>query len=158
MSLTITLKKCLSEANRVTKEFAAEADITLTGVFKKEQDFLNPEILVEGSANLRDYNYCYITELSRYYFIKPKVFRTNLWLLSCEVDVLMSWAVGIGNSDALVKRTEKDGMKNFYMNDSVFYTEQREVVTYHMFKKNGVAATIGTPSYYLVVAGGTASP
>lgn len=154
MSLTIVLKKCLSEANRVTKSFVAQSDITLTGVFKENEDILNPKILIETASDLSNYNYCYITDLGRYYFCKPVIYRTNLWILDCQVDVLSSWAVGIGNSEAIVQRTEKDGKKNFYINDGVFYTEQREVVTYHTFKVNGVNAKIGTPSYYLIVAGG----
>lgn len=43
---------------------------------------------------------------------------------------------------------------NFYINDGVFYTEQREIVDYKTFKKNNEDAVFGTDSYYLIVAGG----
>lgn len=153
MSLTITLRKNLSEANRVDKVFA-DADITLTGTFKEQQDLLHPEILIETDTNLSAYNYCEISEFGRKYFMKPHVRQTHLWVLELEVDVLTTYADGLRASEALVKRTCEDGKMNFYINDGVFYTEQREIVTYHTFKINNVDATFGTDSYYLVVAGG----
>ena len=45
-------------------------------------------------------------------------------------------------------------MINYYINDGAFYTEQRQIVTYQTFKKDGVNATMGSDSYYLLVAGG----
>ena len=77
----------------------------------------------------------------------------NLWRLTLDVDVLGTYAAGIRNSLAIVKRSED--RINYYINDGVFYTEQRKVVTHHTFKKNGVDAVLGTTDeYYLLVAGG----
>ena len=159
MSLTITLRKCLSEYNRVTKEFTSGADLALTGTFKEEQNLLNPEIEVETSSNLSEYNYCEISEFGRKYFMSATVVQTGIWRLHLEVDVLSTYATGLANCPVMVKRTYKDGKNNYYMNDGVFFTEQREVITYHGFVKtdsqgNRVLATLGTPSFYLMVAGG----
>lgn len=151
--ITMVLRKNLSEANRVIKSFA-DADITLEGTFKEQQDLLHPEITIETDLNLSTYNYCEIAAFGRKYFMKPHVIQTHIWMLELDVDVLSTYADGIGNSEALVKRTCEDGKMNFYINDGVFYTEQREIVTYHTFKINNVDATFGTDSYYLVVAGG----
>ena len=153
-SITIKLRKCESERNRLTKTFTSGVDITLSGDFREGQSILTPEFIIETSSNLSMYNYCEITEFSRSYFMKVTAVQKNIWKLSLEVDVLSTYATGIKACQAFVKRTEDSTKINFYMNDGALYTEQREVVTYHTFKKDGEDATFGTDSYYLIVAGG----
>lgn len=153
MSLTLKLRKTTSEANRVTKSFIVADDITLTGTFKEEQDILHPVIEVESSTNLSGYNYCEIEVFNRKYFMQTSVVRNNLWRLTLNVDVLSTYDSGIRGSLAIVKRSED--VINYYINDGVFYTEQRKVVTHQTFKKNDVDAVLGaTDEYYLLVAGG----
>ena len=148
------LRKCTSEEIRVTKEFVAGSDITLTGTFKENVDVLNPVIMIETSTNLASYNYVEITELGRSYFMRPEIVNNKLWRLHCRCDVLSTYAAGIKASKALVNRTAKQEKINFYVNDGSLYTEQREIVTYEVFKKNGEPAKLGTDSYYMIVAGG----
>ena len=154
MSVNLTLRKCTSEENRLTKEFVSGVDIVLSGTFKESQDVLDPVFTIETSTNLSDYNYVEITDFGRKYFMKPEVDFTGLWTLHCHVDVLSTYATGIKASQALVKRTEDPDKINYYVNDGSLFTEQREIITYQVFKKDGVEATLGTPSYYLIVAGG----
>lgn len=155
--ITITLRKCLSEANRVTKSFATGVDKNYSGTFRDAQDVLTPKIKIETDDDLSLYNYCEISAFGRKYFARAQALQYKLWEIDCEVDVLSTYATGIKASEALVKRTQDYAANdkiNYYMNDGVFFTEQRQVVTYQTFKKNGVDATMGTDSYYLLVAGG----
>lgn len=154
MSVTLTVRKCLSEEIRVDKTFDSTADIQLSGNFRENEDILNPVITIETSVNLSAYNYVEISDFGRNYFMKPEVINNKLWRLVCRVDVLSTYAAGIKASSALVSRTAKDDKINFYINDGALYTEQREVIDYHRFKKNNVDAEIGTDTYYLIVAGG----
>lgn len=154
MSVTMTLRKCLSEEIRVDKTFDSTADIQLSGNFRENEDILNPVITIETSTNLSAYNYVEISEFGRKYFIKPEVINNKLWRLVCRVDVLSTYADGIRASSALVSRTADEDMINFYINDGSLYTEQREVIEYHTFKKENVPAALGSDSYYLIVAGG----
>ena len=154
MSVALKLRKCTSEEIRLTKEFVSGADIPLTGTFKENVDVLNPVIMVETSTNLSTYNYVEITELGRSYFMRPEIVNNKLWRLHCRVDVLSTYAAGIKASKALVNRTAKEDKINYYVNDGALYTEQREIITYEIFKKNGVEASLGTESLYLIVAGG----
>ena len=154
MSVALKLRKCTSEEIRLTKEFIVASDLSLTGTFKENVDVLNPVIMVETSTNLSAYNYVEITELGRGYFMRPEIVNNKLWRLHCHVDVLTTYATGIKASKALVNRTAKKEQVNFYINDGSLFTEQREIITYEVFKKNGVAAKLGTDSYYLIVAGG----
>ena len=154
MSVNLKIRKCTSEEIRLTKSFVANVDVSMEGVFRENEDLLNPIITVETSTNLSDYNYVEITQFGRSYFMRPEVVNNKLWRLHCRVDVLNTYAAGIKNSEALVKRTEDNDKINFYINDGALYTEQREKITYHQFKKDNVAATFGTDTYYLIVAGG----
>lgn len=150
--ITITLRKCLSEANRVTKEFASGTDKNYSGTFRDAQDVLTPKIKIETADDLSGYNYCEIDAFGRKYFARVQALQYKLWEIDCEVDVLSTYEAGIKASEALVKRT--GNLINYYMNDGVFFTEQRQIVTYQTFKKNGANATLGSDSYYLLVAGG----
>lgn len=154
MSVNLKIRKCTSEEIRLTKTFIANVDVTLEGVFRENEDILNPIITVETSTNLSDFNYVEITQFGRSYFMRPEVVNNKLWRLHCRVDVLSTYATGIKNSDALVKRTEANDKINFYINDGALYTEQREKITYHKFKTGNVPASFGTDTYYLIVAGG----
>lgn len=150
--INLTLRKCTSEAIRLTKEFVSNADIALQGDFKTPENVLNPVIQVESSSDLSQYNYATITEFGRSYFMQARADYNNIWTLTLKVDVLSTYATGIKASKAIVKRSQSK--VNYYINDGTFFTEQRQVVTYHTFKKNDVNATMGTDSYYLLVAGG----
>lgn len=154
MSVNLKIRKCTSEKIRLTKSFVANVDINLEGVFRENEDLLNPVITIETSTNLSKYNYVEITQFGRTYFMWPEVVNNKLWRLHCRVDVLSTYAAGIKDSEALVKRTEADDKINFYINDGALYTEQREKITYHQFKKGNVPATFGTDTYYLIVSGG----
>ena len=152
--INLKLRKCTSEANRITKTFVSDTDISLQGNFKTAENVLAPVIQVESSSDLSAYNYAEITEFGRSYFMQARADYNNIWTLTLKVDALSSFAAGVKASPALAKRTAKTEKINYYMNDGVFFTEQREVVTYHTFKKNGTNATMGTDAYYLLVAGG----
>ena len=151
--INLTLRKCTSEAIRLTKEFVTDADIALQGDFKTPENVLNPVIQVESSSDLSQYNYATITEFGRSYFMQARADYNHIWTLTLKVDVLSTYAAGIKASEALVKRSQNK--INFYINDGTFYTEQRQKITYHTFKRSGVDAKLAnTDSYYLLVAGG----
>lgn len=155
-SVSIKLRKCLSEANRLVKTFdtTTGVDITLSGDFREGQSILSPEFTIESAVDLSGYNYCEIATFGRSYFMKVTAVQKNIWKLNLDVDVISTYADGIKASKAFVKRTAEKTRINYYMNDGALYTEQRESVTYHDFVKDNVPATLGNEQYYLLVAGG----
>lgn len=156
--MTIKLRKCLSETNRLTKVFedneSHTVDKVYTGTLRESADVLSPKIKIETSDDISMYNYAEITEFHRKYFVRVQALQKNLWELECEVDVLSTYASEIKSCYALVKRTAAKSKINYYMNDGIFFTEQRQIVTYHAFKKDGAFAKLGTENYFLLVAGG----
>ena len=154
MSFNIKLRKMTSENNKIGKSFISNDDITLTGTFKTSVNVIDPVMQIQTDTNLSAYNYVEISTLGRSYFMTPTVDNNKLWTLTCHVDVLETYGAGIKACQALVQRTAKDSMIDYYYNDGSLYTEQREVITYQTFKKDNADATLGTDSYYLIVAGG----
>lgn len=75
---------------------------TLTGSLRGESSVINPSFLLE-ITNPSQYNYCFIPEFSRYYFITNMTsVRTNIWRIDCNVDVLMSFQAQILDLDVIV--------------------------------------------------------
>ena len=94
--MEITLYKTSEENNKIDKTLSEPYN--MTGSLRNESSVIRPSILVE-IENPTNYNYMYIPDFGRYYFIKEMTsVRTNLWRLDCEVDVLKSYAnVPIGS-------------------------------------------------------------
>lgn len=98
--MQITLYNNNSERQAIAKSLTN--GYPLTGSLRNESSVINPIILVEMS-NPSSYNYAYIPDFGRYYFITDMIsVRTNLWRISMSVDVLMSFKNQILNLDVIV--------------------------------------------------------
>ena len=98
--MDITLYTNSSERQAITKTLST--GYQLTGSLRNESSVINPSILIEID-NPSSYNYAYISEFNRYYFITDIIsVRTNLWRINMSVDVLMSFASDILDLDVIV--------------------------------------------------------
>lgn len=70
--------------------------------------------------NPRRYNYAYITEYSRYYFVIDWTWSDGLWWAEMEVDVLASWKQQIFSSSGYVVRAADTSIMNPSISDSLF--------------------------------------
>lgn len=71
-------------------------------------DLLNPVFVFSfrgGSSNPTQYNYCYVGNFKRYYWITGWTFSNGQWIASCAVDALASWKTEIGRQSAYVLRS-----------------------------------------------------
>lgn len=102
--MTVNLYRQISETNKIEKTLTEP--ITLEGSFRGVADALNPTLSIQSADNLSDYNFLYIPDFARYYFIDSIVaIRTNLWEVRGRVDVLMSYASAIKNLSGIVRRS-----------------------------------------------------
>ena len=107
MAFTISLFKTDSENNRVVKVLTDEKQ--LSGELRNQTSVLNPTIRIESADNISGYNYCYISEFGRYYYITDIVsVRTNCWAVSMRCDVLMSYKDEIRTIVGIVLRQENN--------------------------------------------------
>lgn len=105
MAFTISLFKTNSENNRVIKTLTDEKQ--LSGELRNQTSVLNPSIRIESADNLSAYNYAYISEFGRYYYISDIIsVRTNCWIISLRCDVLMSYSAQIKALRPIIEREE----------------------------------------------------
>jgi len=59
-------------------------------------------------VNPHQFNYAYIPEFDRYYFVREWTFQNALWYAALEVDVLASWKISIGAQNCYVLRSSEN--------------------------------------------------
>ena len=112
MAFTISLFKTASENNRVVKVLTDEKQ--LSGELRNQTSVLNPNIRIESADNISTYNYAYISEFGRYYYITDIVsVRTNCWVVSLRCDVLMSYKDEIQSMNVILNNTQETGLSNY---------------------------------------------
>lgn len=146
--MIITFYNNLSE-QKVIKKTLTNA-LNLSGTLREATSVTNPIITVESTSAIVGYNYCYIPEFSRYYFVVDvKSMRNNLWTVTLRVDVLMSFQSDILNTPAIIDHTTKQDTTN-YMNSNVWQSLVKDKTDIISFP-NGLSESGG---YVLITAGG----
>lgn len=148
MSMTVILYTTNSEKNALSKTLGNAK--TFTGTLKKETSITSPEIMLESDTNLSGYNYAYISEFGRYYFIRDiRSVRDNLWVVSMRVDVLMSFSTSIKASRGILTDTQSTA-KNFYLSDDSWVTMVKDKTDIIAFS----SGFLESGEYILITAGG----
>lgn len=80
---------------------------TVNVVLKDRSSIINPSIGLDLglTSSPSGYNYAYIPEWGRYYFINNWAFEDRLWWAEMSVDALASWKTQIGASTQYVTRS-----------------------------------------------------
>lgn len=125
MSLDVKLLKNSSPKNKINKSLSDEK---IYACFLKDRtSILRPSIILETSDALYQYNYMYIPDLGRYYFIDDIIsIHNNQWMINAHVDVLETYKSGILNNNAVIRRQEY--IYNLYLDDPDFKTYNYEVI------------------------------
>ena len=91
----------------------SHAGVTYPCVLKETSSIANPEIILEmGTGNAPGWNYAYIEEFNRYYYVSDWTWIQNrLWSASLSTDLLATFRDQIGASELYVLRSsaESDG-------------------------------------------------
>lgn len=67
-----------------------------------------PRIKVAGASTPYIYNYCYISNFARYYFVREWTWADGLWTASLDIDVLATWKPQIATASEYVTRAASD--------------------------------------------------
>lgn len=135
--MTIIFYKTLSKPNEINKTLQNE--LQLSGTIKADTDIIKPIIKVLNtlSFNIFSYNYCYIVELNRYYFIDDiTILGDKLFYISLTLDVLYTYKTPILSSVANISRYSKnvDSTKK----DTTGNIIETEINLNNPFSENGV--------------------
>ena len=93
---------------------------TLTGEIKRDTSIIDPVFEVSYSAEIMLTNYLYVADLHRYYFVNNIEVSTQRILLTCHIDVLMSYHSDIDKLTCVVARQENKFNSNLYLGDEMF--------------------------------------
>lgn len=146
--MEIKLFKTLSPRKKLVKELTD--GITLTGTLRSQSSVMSPSLQIQDIAVI-GYNYCYIPDFGRYYYINDiNALRANLFELSLGIDVLMTYASEIRRNYAIVDKVENFGVAFNYINDGSWIntnrTDQSIINFANGFNDNG--------EFILITAGG----
>lgn len=133
---------------------------------KERTSIFNPTLILQYNGNPTGFNYCYIAEFSRYYWINSWVYDSGLWYATCTIDVLATYHEQIGNSNLYVLRSaaEYDGnvpdtyypVKSEVYNTcslvaSPWYSDIHSVNTNYLIGVlNADTNSVGATSYYII--------
>ena len=146
--MDILLYNNTSERNALNKTLFNET--TYTGVLKDNCSVINP-IFVLYETNPTGFNYAYIAEFSRYYYIVDIVSTSNnMWEISLTCDVLMSFKTDILNSDGIIDRTENNPHSDYLQSD-IWETMGKDKTDIINFPGEGF---LSSGEYILLTAGG----
>ena len=143
--MTIIFHKTLSKPNEINK--VLQNSFTITGNFKTDTDIIKPIIKVLNTTdfNIFDYNYCYISELKRYYFIEDiTILADKLFFISLSLDVLYTYKNAILSSVGNISRysqnvqsSKKDTIEDYIQNEILLINPFSETGTMVMTALNG---------------------
>ena len=103
---SIELFKNSSESNRVDKTNYIELIDIISGALRDQCSIISPVLTIEY-PKVPDFNYVYIEAFGRYYFVTGIVsVRYNLWEISLECDVLMTYKDKLLECEAFIDRNE----------------------------------------------------
>ena len=145
-----------SKRENSTKRPAPDTFAFYDGVFKMQSGILSPTLLLtlQGAdgrpLNPVNWNYAYIPEFKRYYYVKEWVTNNGQWAVFLAVDVMATYKEFIGTSTQYVLRASSahDGRVV-----DTRYPALNYVTTSKVFESSGMSATGG--SYILGVINGT---
>lgn len=146
----VTLYQCSAESNRLNKTDFLENATTYQGNLRENCSIITPAILLDGYQftgqnydNLFKFNYMYIEEFERYYFITDITLISNQLIeITGRVDVLESFKNDIYNMEGLLYRTYKEDYAEPLIFDNLTIFESGEyeqrfsclpIPTYNMF-------------------------
>lgn len=144
-----------SKRENSTKRPALDTFTFFDGVFKLQSGILSPTLLLtlQGAdgrpLNPVNWNYAYIPEFKRYYYVKEWVTNNGQWAVFLAVDVMATYKEFIGTSTQYVLRSASahDGRVV-----DTRYPALNYVTTSKVFESSGMSASGG--SYILGVING----
>ena len=148
MSFSVDLYQNESPVEKIGKNLTNSHTISDV-VLKRDTSILRPILLINSVQDIYTYNYMYISEFGRYYFIDDiRSVNNNMWEISAHVDVLETYKSQILANTAVIRR---QSLKyNTYLNDPEWKTYSYEQVAAFKFPVTPFNKDL---KYILTVAG-----
>lgn len=139
--------------NKLTKGLTNER---IFNIYFEDTSVINPVFYIESSTDLSFYNYMYIEQTQRYYFIENvELYENGRFKVYAVVDVLMSFKDAILNINGIVETTEKNSLINPNLPDVHYVNASGKNIKILETKTapEGQSTFISSPRTILVVSG-----
>ena len=94
-------------------------------IIQNDFDITNFDLLIKNSNFSSEYNYCYIQDLGRYYYIDSvEKMNGTIYKIRVFVDVLKSFSTQIENINAVITKSENPDNNFVDCEKSVNYTNE----------------------------------
>lgn len=149
MSVTITTYS-ITEDNHVLSPSLTPLQSNISAIHKENTNMLHPTLILSGSVS-QGFNYIYISDYGRYYFLKERTFSQQKYIISFDVDPLRSWQTDVSDLEVIANRSSSD--YNVYQKDDSIPFENRSIISTQPFPSGFIGDTL-----ILGVNGGGATP
>lgn len=113
MAISVTFYKNDKKINSTKLPTSSPDDITLQVELKDVTNMFTPSLVISADVftdglghivNPMRYNYCYLPDFERYFFVRSWSWIVGRWECALEVDVMASFKTEIGNTEAFILR------------------------------------------------------
>ena len=104
--MTVIFYKYNGIKNKINKTLSDGLTINDV-IIQNDFDITNFDLLIKNSSFTLEYNYCFIPDLNRYYFIESiEKMNGSIYKIRITVDVLKSFSSQIENINAIITKSE----------------------------------------------------
>lgn len=178
-NLNILLMNNSSDYDHLNKNLSLDpnnvtSDKIIRAYIRDSIDIINPVIKIfvddnggdsDGSNNnfnillgapIFNFNYCYIYNFKRYYFIDNYIFNDNNVILQLSEDYLTTWKTAILNVKGVCERCESQSLKDPYLLDNIMAQQYPKKLINKSKLTNSNIGNVSANSnvYYLMTVGG----
>lgn len=144
--MTVTLYKMIQDEKVINKNLTGvEQSTPINLVLKDSTDIMSPVFILQNPTVITGYNYAYIPEFNRYYFVgRPEIDTQNICTITLREDVLMSYKTDIMSLNVIAERSTNN--YNRYLVDNIIpaqntCTVQTRQITDGLFYSNRLQQT-----------------
>ena len=141
MSITVNLLTFKKRPNSTKVPTAAQlaAGASFSCTLLESTSLMNPTFKLSIGSNPIDYNYCYVADFHRYYFVRDITSDNNFWYITCEIDALASHKAEILAGSHYVLRSASN--YDEYISDSAYISKMKETGEFATGSVDGTSAT-----------------
>lgn len=132
-----------SDSNVINKKLTGRKTVDIT--LKKQNNLMDLIIKLQTDINIIKYNYCYIPDFKRYYFIQDiEVYNKNMYNLYLHIDLLETYKKELQECNCIIGRSQQ--VNKFYGTKPTlenFIVDKYESDTTPEIKNNMILVTMG---------------
>lgn len=149
-------KRYLDKTSFLTPLYNSGENEYFEGAILDATSVVNPTFKLSRSKYWKKCNYLFCQDTCRYYYVTDVTMEAGYVLVTCHVDVLMTFKNALKNKVVIASRNESK--YNVFLNDDKFksYAPPKQIC-YEFFPQSERVFSMGNIQYILAIAGSNAN-